>query len=34
VARLRDDVADQMTTAQIIEAQKLARKWWAMHGKK
>jgi hypothetical protein len=34
VARLRDDVAAQMTTAQIAEAQKLARERWAKHGKR
>jgi hypothetical protein len=33
-ARLRDEVADQMATAQIAEAQKLAREWWAKHRKK
>lgn len=33
-ARLRDNVADQMTTAQIVEAQKLAREWRAKHRKK
>jgi hypothetical protein len=33
-AQLRDNVADQMTTAQIVEAQKLAREWRAKHRKK
>ncbi len=30
----RDIVAKKMTSAQISEAQKLAREWWAKHGKK
>ena len=30
----RDLVAERMTPAQIAEAQKLAREWWAKHPKK
>ncbi len=33
-AKSWDGVAKRMTPAQIAEAQKLARKWWAKHNKK
>ncbi len=32
--RNRVIAAKRMTPAQIVEAQKLAREWWAKHGKK
>ncbi len=33
-ASARDKVARRMTPAQVAEAQRLAREWWAKHGKK
>ena len=34
VAKGRDTIAKHMTPAQVAEAQRLARAWWAKHGKK
>ncbi len=33
-AKVRDTIAKHMTPAQVAEAQRQARAWWAKHGKK
>ncbi len=33
-SKIRDKVAEGMTPADLSKAQRLAREWWAKHGKK